>query len=88
LQNIPSIIELDEVFEIVCDASENTTNWNFELLHDDNIVDLEIISSEFDTSFKVWRFKTKAISTDLYELYDLKVTASRENKHFLFCAYY
>jgi DNA repair exonuclease SbcCD nuclease subunit len=76
LLNIPSIVTPDDVFNIVCFAPQSTTNWGVELFYKDIVVPLNVAQSTYDTDLEKWILTTVIPNVDIYELYDLKVTAS------------
>ena len=76
LLNIPSIVVSGQELSIVCFAPESTTDWDAELFYDDISVPLDITQSDFDSDLQKWILKTTIPEVDIYELYDLRVTAS------------
>lgn len=76
LLNIPSIVMTGEEFNIVCFSPQSTTDWGAELFYEDIIVPLNVIQSSYDTDLERWTLTTVIPDVDLYELYDLRVTAS------------
>ncbi len=76
IQNIPEIIVPGEEFEIICLAPETTTDWQAELLFNDLIVPIEISETNYDDNLQRWFHKAIISQIGLFELYDLKLTAS------------
>ncbi len=76
LLNIPTIIVPGEELEIICLAPETTTNWQSELINENKIIDLEIAESYYNNDLQRWYLKAIIPYPEIYELYDLKVTAS------------
>ncbi|MBN1250720.1 MAG: metallophosphoesterase [Bacteroidales bacterium] len=76
LLNIPSIVIPNQEFNIVCFAPQSTTSWAAELFYNDIIVPLNITKSNYDTDLEKWTLTTVIPDVDIYELYDLRVTAS------------
>lgn len=76
LLNVPGIVMPGEEMEIICEASSNTTNWNFQLIRKNHEESLSIISSGYDTETEKWNFIVEIPQPEIYEMYDLKVTAS------------
>ena len=76
LLNIPAIVIPGQAMEIVCLAPESTTDWSAELIHNENTLSLNINGEVFDTSRQRWFLTTIIPEPEIFELYDLKVTAS------------
>jgi predicted phosphodiesterase len=76
LLNIPSIVVPGQELNIVCFAPESTTDWEAELFFEDIIVPLDLTQSSYDSGLARWTLTTSVPEVDLYELYDLRVTAS------------
>lgn len=76
LLNIPSIVVPGQELNITCFAPQTTTNWNAELFFSNVTVPLNITQSTYDTNLERWTLKTTIPNVDLYELYNLRVTAS------------
>ncbi len=76
--NIPEIVIPNESMEIICNADKNINNWNTELIYKNIKLNLPIVSSIFDNKLNYWILTTTIPKPDLYELYDLHVTASNE----------
>ncbi|MCD4817673.1 MAG: metallophosphoesterase [Candidatus Cloacimonetes bacterium] len=76
LQNIPVIATPGEEFVIECLAPANTTNWNIELLHNTLSIPIDITSNYFETERELWFITVLVPTIELFELYDLKVTAT------------
>ena len=76
--SIPEIITPGETMDILCLADESTNNWQAKLLYNDIVVNLSIASSIFDNNSGLWTLVAEIPIPDLYELYDLQITASNE----------
>ncbi len=76
--NIPAIAIPGQELDITCIAPENTTGWEVELLHEDKIIPLNIIQNSYDTDLQRWNLQVLIPILEIYELYDLKVTASED----------
>lgn len=76
LLNIPSIVTSGQEMDIACFAPETTTDWNVELFYNNVTVPLSVNQSVYDTNLKKWTLTVSIPSVDLYELYDMRVTAS------------
>ncbi|OFX23818.1 MAG: hypothetical protein A2041_00935 [Bacteroidetes bacterium GWA2_31_9b] len=76
LLNIPAIVIPDQELSIICFAPQTTTSWDAELFYNDIIVPLDITQSNFDSGLQRWTLKANIPDIDVYELYDLRVTAS------------
>jgi len=76
ISNIPSIVIPEQEMEIVCLAAESTSNWDAELIHDNNTLSLNIIQSEFNPVLQRWFLSAIIPEPEIFELYDLKITAS------------
>ena len=76
LLNIPAIAVPGEEFIIECFASQTVTDWKAELIFDNNVVPLTITQTTYNAQLDKWSLKALIPETDLYELYDLKISAS------------
>jgi len=76
LLNIPSIVVPGQELNLICFAPQSTTSWAAELFYDDIVVPLNVTQSSYDSNLERWTLKTEIPNVDLYELYDLRVTAS------------
>ncbi|MBC8385883.1 MAG: metallophosphoesterase, partial [Candidatus Cloacimonetes bacterium] len=76
LLNIPSIVTPGEDLEIICLAPETTSNWNAELIHNNKTISLNNIQAEFDPNLQRWFLSAVIPEPEIYELYDLRITAS------------
>jgi hypothetical protein len=76
LLNIPSIIIPGQALEIICLAPESTVDWQAELIHPSLNIPLSITSAQYDSDLQRWYLSALIPEPGLYELYDLKVTAS------------
>lgn len=75
IHNIPRITIPNEEFIIECLAEEMTENWTAELLHADKVVSLNISDTFYDLDLERWKLTVSAPTPDIYELYDLVVSA-------------
>jgi len=75
IMNIPQITIPNEEFIIECLADEATTNWSAELVHSNKTVSLSIINSVYDSDLERWKLIVSAPTPDIYELYNLVVSA-------------
>ena len=76
LLNIPAIHIPGETLTITCVAPPSTTGWQAWLVHKHKSVALEIIHSQFLNTPDRWELQALIPSLPVYELYDLRVTAS------------
>ncbi len=76
IQNIPAIVVPGDEMQIICLAPENTENWHVELVHNFNTVSLVVSSADYNNELQIWTLNAMIPPVDLYELYNLKVTAS------------
>jgi predicted phosphodiesterase len=76
LLNIPSIVVPGQELEIICLAPESTVDWQAELIHPSLNIPLSITSAQYDGDLQRWYLSALIPEPDLYELFDLKVTAS------------
>ena len=76
LLNIPSIVIPQQQMDIECFAPETTTDWNVELFYDDISVAVQVDQATYDSGLDKWTLTTTIPNVDLYELYDMRVTAS------------
>lgn len=74
--NIPEIVVPGESFEIICLAYETTIEWRALLLYGDVEVPVDISNVFYDDNLQRWTLTAMVSNINLYELYDLKVTAS------------
>ena len=75
LLNIPEIATPGEEFIIECLADESVTGWNAELQFYNNTVPLEIADASYNADFDRWFLTVSAPEPELFELYDLVVSA-------------
>ena len=73
--NIPQITIPNEEFTIECLADETTTNWSAELVHKNKIIPLNTVNTYYDSNLERWKLIVSAPTPDIYELYDLVVSA-------------
>jgi len=78
LLNIPSIVLSGQELNLICFAPESTSNWGAELFYNDIVVPLNVTQSNYNSDLNRWTLTTVIPNVDLYELYDLRVTASNE----------
>ncbi|MCD4664789.1 MAG: metallophosphoesterase, partial [Bacteroidales bacterium] len=76
LLNIPAIVVPGEELDIICVAPESTTGWQADLLHEGKIINLEMTQSFYDNDLQRWYMKALIPQPEIFELYDLGVTAS------------
>ena len=76
LLNIPSIVVPGQELEIICLAPESTTDWQAELIHPSLNIPLSITSAQYNGDLQRWYLNALIPEPDLFELYDLKITAS------------
>jgi hypothetical protein len=74
--NVPTIQVPGETFTITCLAPQSTTNWQAYLLHNSRSVTMSVTSSQYLTSPNRWELQALVPQVPVFELYDLKVTAS------------
>jgi len=75
IQNIPQITIPNEEFTIECLAEDSITDWSAALKHYSKIVPLIISNTFYDTDLERWKLTVSAPIPDIYELYDLVVSA-------------
>jgi len=75
IHNIPQITIPNEEFTIECLADETTTNWSAELVHASKVISLNISNTFYDPDLERWKLTVSAPVPDIYELYDLVVSA-------------
>lgn len=76
LLNIPSIVVPQQQMDIECFAPETTSDWNVELFYDEVSVSLTVDQANYDIDLDKWTLTTTIPDVDLYELYDMRVSAS------------
>lgn len=76
LLSIPSIVTPGQEMDIECFAPLSTTDWNVELFYNNITVPLSIKQSTYSSELKKWTLTVSIPDVDLYELYDMRVTAS------------
>lgn len=76
LLNIPSIVLPGQQMDIECFAPETTIDWAIEIFYDDISVSLPVNQANYDSGLDKWTLTTTIPSVDLYELYDMRVSAS------------
>jgi 3',5'-cyclic AMP phosphodiesterase CpdA len=74
--NIPAIHIPGETLYITCDAPSTASGWQAFLLHGSKTIPLSLTGSQFLAQPPVWQLTTTVPPVPVYELYDLKVTAS------------
>ncbi len=75
IMNIPQITIPNEEFTIECLAEEATTGWSAELKHFNKVIPLNITNTFFDPDIQRWNLTVSTPTPDIYELYDLIVSA-------------
>lgn len=76
LLNIPSVVVPQQTMNIECFAPQATTDWNVELFFDDISIPIQVNQTSYDSNLDKWTLTTLISDVDLYELYDMRVTAS------------
>ncbi len=74
--SVPEIVVPTEQMQILCDADASTSNWQANLFFNDIILELPIISTNYDSNSELWTLTTEIPTPNLYELYHLQVSAS------------
>jgi len=73
--NIPAIVSSGEELQIECQAAASTTGWNASLQHNSINIDLNISNSVYNSDLDRWLLTTEIPVPEIYELYDLVVSA-------------
>jgi len=76
LVNIPSIVAEGDTMTIDCEASPGTSGWAAELVYGSITVPMTVLSSTYNSSTEWWEIDVQVPVVPVYELYDLRVTAS------------
>lgn len=76
LLNIPAIHIPGETLHITCLAPANTTNWQAELIHNHKTIPLQITNTQWLYEPNRWELSASIPNVPIFELYDLRVTAS------------
>jgi hypothetical protein len=76
LPNIPTIVIPGEDIIIDCKAAASTSNWQAQLIHGNTTIQLPLEYSAYDPNIQRWHLGAVAPTPSLFEIYDLKVTAS------------
>lgn len=76
LINIPAIVIPGENLNIECLAPQSTTNWAAQLSKGNLTANLSISNAEYATSPPRWILTATVPNVNVFELYDLNVTAS------------
>jgi len=76
LLNIPSIVVPGEEIDIMCIAPESTAGWQADLFHEGKTINLDITQSFYNNDLQRWYLKALIPQPEIFELYDLEVTAS------------
>lgn len=76
LLNVPAIHIPGETLVITCIAPSTTTAWQAQLLHGSREIALTINSSQYLQNPARWELQATVPQVPVFELYDLKVTAS------------
>lgn len=74
--NIPAILIPGEQMPIICTAPASTTNWQAWLLHGSKSIPLQITSTLQLENPPRWQLNTIIPQVPVFELYDLRVSAS------------
>ena len=75
IHNIPQITIPNEEFTIECLADGSTTGWTADLVHYNKVISLNISNTFYDPDLERWKLAVYAPVPDIYELYDLVVSA-------------
>jgi hypothetical protein len=75
LLNIPSIVRPGDVLTVECEADPSTTGWTVALQRGSLQVPLAVQSSAYDHATLWWELHAAVPEVEVYELYDLVVTA-------------
>lgn len=76
LLNIPAIHIPGETLVITCVAPSSTTGWQAQLIHKGKTVNLPVLSSQYLASPARWELQCAIPQVPVFELYDLRVSAS------------
>lgn len=76
LLNIPAIHIPGETLSITCLAPPSTTGWQAQLIHQGKTVNLPLLSSQYLASPARWELQCSIPQVPVFELYDLRVSAS------------
>ena len=76
LLNLPAIVIPGETFNIECVAPTNTTGWAAWLYKGNLSYSLPITQAQYVTSPPRWKLTAQVPAVNVFELYDLRVTAS------------
>ena len=76
LLNIPAFVLPGDVLVVECEADPSTTGWAAELRHGSLQVPLSVLNSVYDPTTLWWEISAQVPEVELYELYDLVVTAN------------
>lgn len=74
--NVPAIHIPGETLSIICLAPVNTNNWTAFLIHKHKTIQLQITGVEQLSNPARWQINATIPQVPVYELYDLRVTAS------------
>lgn len=74
--NVPAIQIPGETLPIICLAPTGTTNWTASLIHKQKTVPLQVTGTQQLSNPARWQINVLIPSVPVYELYDLRVTAS------------
>ncbi len=76
ISNIPTIATPGEELSIVCLAEPATIGWNAVLQHKEKVVPLNITNYVYNNDLERWQLTADVPTPDIYELYDLVVSAN------------
>ena len=76
ISNIPSIAAPGDELSIVCLAEPATSGWEAILQHQEKVIQLNISSSIYNNDLERWQLTADVPTPDIYELYDLVVSAN------------
>lgn len=76
LLNIPSIVTPGDTLKVIAVAPGSTDGWMASLEYADHSITLEALSEEWNAVLERWLLQFKIPEPQIYELYDLHLTAS------------
>ncbi len=74
--NVPAIQIPGETMQITCIAPSTTTGWTASLIHRAKTIPMNVLSAQYVTSPDRWLISVLIPQVQVFELYDLRVTAS------------
>ena len=76
IQNVPSIVRPGDQLPISCEATPSTTGWTASLVRGPLEVPLTIDAASYDPATEWWTLAVTTPAMPVFDLYDLRVTAS------------